>query len=249
MYGINGKPFISLDEHIDVAGFTALHDKLCYGIAMSYWDQGNYGPGIYKRGEVTDLFWLEADLFNKRHPDAEAVNAMRFFDINQKRKYLKLKYGVYNPSHTVYLKKPNGRDYHSIAKPEATPWTDNASHFPELVKWINGLPFKAIGRALFFIHEHDCDLVMHSDLKYSKELGQRYIADQPHTAEFIWIRSTADKSFFVYDESTNTKHYVKGNTAWFNSYDIHGGDREKTMTFSLRVDGSFTNELREKLLS
>lgn len=248
MYGVNGKPFISLDEHLDIDGFTSLHDKMCHGIALSYWDQGNYGPGVYDRSSVTDLFWLEADLYNKRHPDSEKVNAMRFFDINQKRKYLKLRYGVYNPSHTVYLKKPNGRDYYSIAKPDSNPWTDNATHFPELVKWIKELPFQDIGRALFFIHEHDCDLVMHSDLKYAKEPGQKYKADQPYESEFVWIRSTPDKSFYVFNENTGEKHYVKGNSAWFNSYDLHGGDREKVMTFSLRVDGKFTDEFRQKLL-
>lgn len=247
MYGINGKPYISLDEHIDVEGFTSLHDKMCYGIALSYWDQGNYGPGVYERDKVNDLFWLEADLFNKRHPDWQKVAGMRFFDINQKRKYLKLKYGVYNPSHTVYLKKPQGRDYHSIAKADANPWTDNATHFPELTKWIKEQPFESIGRVIFFIHEHDCDLVKHSDLKYSKEPSQRYTADQPHETEFIWIRPTMDKSFFVYNEATDEKIYVKGHSAWFNSYDVHGGDREPVMTFSLRIDGVFTDNFRKKL--
>lgn len=247
MKGIKGQPYIDLDQHIDIDGFRALDHKMCYGIAKSYWDQGNYGPGIYDRSAHQDLFWLEADIYNRRHPDWEELSKLQFEDINQRRKYLKLRYGVYNPSHTIYLKKPSGRNYYSIANSSENPWTDNKKHFPELVAWIERLPFESIGRVIFFVHEHDCDLVMHSDLKYSKEPSEKYKANSPHETEFVWIRPNMGKNFFVYDEERNERMYVKGYSAFFNSYDVHGGDATDTMTYSLRVDGTYTSEFRKQL--
>lgn len=248
MHGINSQPFIDLDTHIDIEGFKALHLESCYGLSRSYWDQGNYGPGVYEKNEYTDLFWIEADLFMKRHPDWEEISRLQFGDINEKRKYLKLRYGIYNPSHTIYLKKPNGRDYHSIAKANANPWTDNCQHFPNVVEWIKALPFESIGRVLYFVHEHDCDLVRHSDLKHSRDPAVKYVANHPHEAEFVWIRATKDKGFYIYDETTGAKHHVTGHAAWFNSYDVHGGDPTENMTYSLRIDGVFTPEFRKLLL-
>lgn len=248
MHGINGQPWIDLDSHIDVEGFKNLNLENIYGISRSFWDQGNYGPGVYDRTKKNDLFWLEADLYMKRHPDWQEIAELKFLDINEKRRYLKLRYGIYNPSHTIYLKKPIGRDYHSIANEAANPWTDNSRFFPNVVEWIKKLPFESIGRALYFLHEHDCDLVMHSDLKHSSNSAVKYVADQPHGTEFVWIRATKDKGFYVYDEANNVKHHVSSYSAWFNSYDVHGGDPTENMTYSLRIDGVFTKEFREKLL-
>lgn len=248
MHGINGQPFVDLDPFLDIEGFRQLNLESCYGLARSHWDEGNYGPGVYERPRETDLFWTEADLYMKRHPDWEEVGKLTFADINERRRYLKLRYGIYNPSHTVYLKKPNGRDYHSIANPDANPWTENSRFFPKVVEWVRKLPFESIGRVLYFVHEHDCDLVKHSDLKHSRDPAVRYVANNPHEAEFVWIRATKDKGFYVYDEATGTKHHVKGYAAWFNSFDVHGGDPTDNMTYSLRVDGVFQADFRRALL-
>jgi hypothetical protein len=51
----------------------------------------------------------------------------------------------------------------------------------------------------------------------------------------------------VLDEATNTKHYIRGQSSWFNSFDIHGADAFPSMTWSLRIDGKFTNEFRNLL--
>jgi hypothetical protein len=247
MIGINGKPYIDLDPFLDVEGFKNLHLESCYGISRSVWDQGNYGPGVYDRSKP-DLFWTEADLYTRRHPDWEEIAQLQFKDINERRKYLKLRYGIYNPSSTIYLRKPVGRDYHSIAEASANPWTANCQFFPNVVKWVKELPFAELGRVLFFVHEHDCDLVKHSDLKHSGSADKKYIADKPHEAEFIWIRPNKDKGFFVWDEVNDVKHHVTSYSAWFNSFDVHGGDPTPMMTYSLRADGVFTDEFRAKVL-
>ena len=44
--GIGGKPFINLDEHIDIAEFKSLHYKICKGISPLILDKLNLISGF-----------------------------------------------------------------------------------------------------------------------------------------------------------------------------------------------------------
>ena len=255
MYGIQGQPIIELDNYIDHAGFTALVEEQYAGIAKSEWTAGSFGPGVFAKDLGRDLFHLEMGTYLNRgaaplHPEAETVRrATVGMTLNQRRLYLKLKYGLYNSGSSVYLRIPKSQDYQSLNRPDMNEWTANCKHFPKLVEWIKRLPMESLGRVLFFVNEHRCPVIEHSDMHHSKA-DKAYVADNKHSHEFIWIKPQIEfsKSFYVLDEQTGAKHYVKGNSAWFNSFDVHGGDPCDTMTWSLRVDGVFKPELRKALL-
>lgn len=251
MYGINRQPLIDLDERIDVERFSRLKDEMDAGIAKSHWEAGSFGPGVYEKQVDRDLFNLEEVLLpGGKHPDAPHVMQVLagMPGLTQRRRYLKLRYGLYSSSHSVYLRRPKEDNYFAINKSDDCVWTGDEKHFPNLVRWIQDLPFASIGRILFFINEHLCPVVAHSDLKSSQQ-SKGYVANHPHGYEFIWIRPTVEegKNFYILDEATGVKHYVKGRSCWFNSFDIHGADPSPTMTYSLRVDGRFTPEFKRKL--
>ena len=255
MYGINGQAVIDLDPFIDVAGFNALVEECHLGMARSQWEISSFGPGVYDKVLARDLFAIEMGIYQPAgpgrpaHPDADYLRTvLKNMTPNQRRTYLKLRYGVYSSGQSVYLRRSLTNDYKLINQPNANKWTACAAHFPNLVGWIKALPFAELGRILFFINEHLCPVVEHSDLHASLK-PRGYVANQPHGYEFLWIRPKADssKSFYVLDESTQERHYVKGSAAWFNSFDVHGADPGPTMTWSLRVDGVFTPALRKAL--
>src|SRR5436190_10566198 len=106
MYGINNRPMIDLDEYVDVARFASLKDEIDIGLAKSDWEPGSFGPEIYEKKRGWDLFNLEeVSIPQGKHPDsaqvAPVLSAMP--TLTQKRRYLKLRYGLYNSSHSVYL--------------------------------------------------------------------------------------------------------------------------------------------------
>jgi hypothetical protein len=55
------------------------------------------------------------------------------------------------------------------------------------------------------------------------------------------------KTFYVYNEDTKEKHIVDSPAAFFNDLDMHGGEVCQSMTWSLRIDGVFSEEFRKKL--
>lgn len=254
MHGIHGQGMIDLDPHVDVAGFNALLEECRLGLAMSQWDIGSFGPGVYEKDLTRDLFAIETGAHavgagQTPHPDAPYLRQVfSKMNSNQRRLYLKLRYGLYIAGNSVYLRAPTDNNYLSINRAEATQWTANASHFPGLLAWIARLPFQSVGRVMFFVSEHLCPVVEHSD-GHGDPGNRAYVANRRHHNEFLWIRPKLDlaKTLYVLDEATGERHPVRGQAAWFNSFDVHGADAGDTMTWSLRVDGIFSDALRERI--
>ncbi len=249
MYGIDGHPVVELDSLINWKGYAALKDEIDYGLAQSEWEMGSFGPGVYDKVLHRDLYHIEQSVYADRANPELQGRLVRLSTQNKRRLYLKLKYGLYNPNSSVYLRKPIDHNYFKIEYEDGCRNTENTQFFPGVMSWISTLPMQEVGRVLFFVNEHDCRVEEHSDLKHSKS-NRGYIAEHPHRHEFIWIRGSIDggKSFYVLDELTGNKFYVEGHAAWFNSFDVHGADPSPTMTYSLRVDGRFTNSFRAQIL-
>jgi hypothetical protein len=249
MIGINNTPFIDCSPFIDIEGIKKLEKEICFGIARSEIQAGIYGPGIRDLKERKSFLTLAEQY---KTPESPAMDKLTLATMsrNQRSLFFKLYEGLYNASTTVYLRDikektnpfsrksgPHKKDYVEKDSFEKTEWTDDIKYFPLLKKWIETLPFSEIGRVLFFIHEHDCELLVHKD-------GTNY---KPHNTEFLWINPCMVKKMYIWDEDTNTKHYIDSPVGFFNTYDWHGGDRSAKMTWTLRVDGKFTDEFRKML--
>lgn len=237
--GIAGNAYLNLDSYLDLEPFKALHESICAGIARSKRIVGSYGDGALKPSGYFDL-WDAVETYHSLsvdHPIRLQGKALEQ-DPGAFKCYLKLVLGAYAPSSSVYLK--SYRRYTRKSYAQDCYWEDNAKFFPELINYINTLPFTEYGRVLFFLHEHNSDMLIHSDVREDR----RY---QPHRSEFLWLRTKLDKDFFIFDPDTNKKYPVESYSAFFNDHDFHGGRPTKMMTFSLRIDGFFTEEFREKI--
>jgi hypothetical protein len=245
MIGIKGNPYIDCSSYIDLSPFTAdeLNFEICAGLALSNPSAGVYGPGILDAQKFGNFMLLDKEL---RSDTSHIKNTWLSMNHNQRSIFAKLYYKLYNPSSTVYLRSPKPKidgikAYLNKHDENFFTWTESIKHFPQLMQWINSeLPkvFDSYGRILFFIHDHDCKLLIHRD-------GFTY---RQHKNEFIWINpTTTKKKFFIYDDKTEERYYVDSPVVFFNDLDMHGGDPCPNMTWSLRIDGIFTQSFKDKL--
>ena len=242
MKGISGKPFIDCEAHLDIKYLEDLNLEICTGIAVSDIKAGVYGPGVENAERYGNFMLLRYKMSADKSQVGERWRKMTH---NQQNIFAKLYCHLYNPSTVCYLREPSKGSNHLLSymkKGDETSfeWTNNINNFPNLKVWLDsliGTVFEQYGRILFFIHDHDCSLVLHRD-------GMKSI---PHKNEFLWINPMGLKKFYVYDEDTETRYDVHAKAAFFNDLDMHGGDVNSQMTWTLRIDGVFTQQFREKL--
>jgi hypothetical protein len=252
--GIGGIPYINLDPYLDIEGFKKLHYEMCYGITKSSKKEGNIckpgGIGDYQVlpkplfQAIEDYYALSDDHEIKKYGKAigELSNRDEFVQ------YLKLSLGAYDPYKFIFIKSESGG---WETRFDEKPWTDDAQYFPGLVNWLNSLTdttgqnvFEYLGRVIFMLSEHDVTMPRHRDII----LPEENYTDHRH--EYIHIRSNIDKGFYIAD-GPHTKdedlHWVDCHACFFNDQDWHGGRHSNKQSFSLRIDGKFTDKFRKKI--
>ena len=128
-------------------------------------------------------------------------------------------------------------DYFDLDDPDLWEQTDNVDRFPELMAFIDTLPFERRARMMII-----CDL----EGRYVTAHRDHANIDVCH--EFIWFRTNLVKPFFVFNNKTEEKAYIDSYAAWFDTVNqFHGADACGKMSVSIRVDGKFTEEFRAKI--
>tara|TARA_R110002020_G_scaffold49105_13_gene140111 strand:- start:2414 stop:3040 length:627 start_codon:yes stop_codon:yes gene_type:complete len=120
-------------------------------------------------------------------------------------------------------------DYFLIDKGEY--WVDLPIYdeFPKIKRMVNELPFEHTGRIMLIFSKNGEEIVTHFDHDW-EEWRQ----------EMIWIRFNNNKRIFV------DNIYIEGNTCWFDSKKPHGTESDG-YSISMRVDGKFKSDFRNKL--
>ena len=141
-------------------------------------------------------------------------------------------------SRMIYLAYSELPDsYFDLDKTELWHPTVHANEFALLMDFIKTLPFAATGRMLIMYDTAARQVPAHRD---------HIEIDLCH--EFLWFRSNLKKPFYLLNQKTGEKKYVEGHTAWFDSVNqYHGSDACEGLSFSIRVDGKFTDEFRNSI--
>ena len=141
-------------------------------------------------------------------------------------------------SRMVYLaESERDGDYYDLDKCDLWHPTAEADEFSELTEFIAALPFEATARMI----------IMYDDS------GRAVSAHRDHDStglchEFIWFRTNLEKPFYMLDARTGEQLYVKSHSAWFDTVNqFHGADETGALSFSIRVDGRFNEELRRQI--
>lgn len=141
-------------------------------------------------------------------------------------------------SRMVYLARTDTRDdYYELDRTELWRPTREAEEFAPLMEFIATLPFQATGRMIVMYDFNGRAVPAHRD---------HDIADLCH--EFVWFRTNFSKPFFMLNPATGEKRYVASHSAWFDTVNqYHGADAASGLSFSIRVDGRFTDEFRRNI--
>ncbi len=128
-------------------------------------------------------------------------------------------------------------DYLDLDRTDVWQFTEAAEEFAELMNFIGTLPFKTTGRMLIIYDDSGAAVPAHRD---------HVETDVCH--EFVWFRTNTKKPLYMLNHLTNEKLYVESYSAWFDSVNqYHGSDSIGGLSFSIRVDGVFTDEFRQKI--
>lgn len=247
--GIKKTPIISMDQYIDHSMDSELHIECCQGLALS----SEYKMGMIY-GDITpeeeikykgNGSWTKI-IKNLNSIDPTGIHHKALKEIIEKSpkgmemqsvyKYVYFALGSAIPwFFAVYLKHSD----FGKKTTENTNWTDASKHFPKLLNYIKTLPFKEIGRVLFFTTYPNAGVTIHRDsiVTEHKDHNINLFFDAGWRPSFVW------------DEHTKKKHYlpVGSKSYFFNNRDYHGVDSEPTFRYTLRIDGTFTDELCHKL--
>jgi hypothetical protein len=128
-------------------------------------------------------------------------------------------------------------DYFDLDRTEVWTPTEDAREFVLLMDFIATLPFKATGRMLIIYDDEGRAGPAHRD-HVETELCH----------EFVWLRTNFRKPFYMLDHRTGQRRYVESYSAWFDTVNqFHGTDAHEGLGFSIRVDGVFTDEFRQRI--
>jgi hypothetical protein len=141
-------------------------------------------------------------------------------------------------SRLVYLaQSEREQNYYDLDNCDVWHPTPDAEEFSELMDFIAGLPFEATARMI----------IMYDDS------GRAVSAHRDHDSidlchEFIWFRTNLDKPFYMLNSDTGERLYVQSHSAWFDTVNqFHGADATGSLSFSIRVDGRFNEEFRQRI--
>jgi hypothetical protein len=128
-------------------------------------------------------------------------------------------------------------NYYDLDRTEIWEPSAEAAEFAPLMDFIATLPFAATGRML----------IMYDPI------GRAVSAHKDHDStdlchEFIWFRTNPSKPFYMLNPETGERAYVAGHAAWFDTVNqFHGADSSGGLSFSIRVDGLFSEEFRSQI--
>lgn len=261
LVGLWGRPYLRLDDHVDLAALDALHDEVCLALAqlpvdytggshraMGIMPPGREAEALIDYGEVIRA--LDEDGFRvfrglgddpeEGDPDDRgAYGEERAIPLSRKQMlWLKYRHGVYFPW-KVYLEMIPNRWWDSKADPRGKRFTRHAEALlPRTVAFVRSLPFKHIGRCnVMGLEAHDHGTV-HRD---GDPREQR--APDP----FITLCPAPGKRLYLWDAQREVSTEVQGRAYWFNDHDFHGVHADPFFRYSIRVDGEFTDEFYESL--
>ena len=135
----------------------------------------------------------------------------------------------------AYSERPDS--YFDLDKTELWHRSEAAQEYSLLMDFIETLPFQATGRMMIMYDDVARPIPPHRD-HIETEICH----------EFLWFRTNLKKPFYLLNHHTGEKQYVDTYTAWFDSVNqFHGTNPVDGLSFSIRVDGRFTDEFRARI--
>jgi hypothetical protein len=261
--GIFGRPFVALDELLDLGPLDEIHEEVCLALAevpidytggshrsMGIVPESRAGECLVDYGEViAAMSDVEFDTFRRLSDEPERIDPARRAELafgeerdvplsRRQMLWLKTRFGVYFPWKAYVELIPN-RTWGDKSTAAGKAFTRTArAFFPKTIAFVAALPFLEIGRCnVMGLEAHDHGTV-HRD-------GDPVEQDAPD--HFITLCPAGNKRLFLWEEVDREKTPVQGRAYWFNDFDYHGVDDDPFFRYSIRVDGVFRPEFVERV--
>ena len=243
---IKGQLYVDLSKYIDLKKFDSLIPGICRGIATSSHLAVSglqiYHPGtVHTRAQNIDTNPL-SEVYAQycELPDDHPLKiAGKDLTYNQRTTFLKYALGAY--------------DHYAVYKiiDKTYPVNEIGSHFPELVDWIQSLKdcgiFKSFWSASVMAldaggipwEHHDPENPATGIYDPTADLSKQLIT------EFIHIKTDLDRPFYMIDPETKNRVYHDTRVAWWDERDWHGGEPINRPTYTVRVNGRFTDKFKK----
>ena len=128
-------------------------------------------------------------------------------------------------------------NYLDLDRSELWTKTPEADSFTLLMEFIATLPFESTGRILIIYDDTGATVPAHRDHENTNICN-----------DFIWFRTNLKKPFYLLDQHSGEKLYVNSYSAWFDAVNqFHGSDAADGLSFSIRVDGHFTETFKRQI--
>lgn len=249
--GKNRLPIINMDKYIDHTANEDLHTECLAGLAMS---EDNFKMGMFwgalppwEEERLHGKSWTTI-LQNIEQYDPTGIHRRKLHELaerghNEDPKYHKAMYRyIYYalPAVIPWFFGLSLKDNHFFTKTSGGHYSEAAKNFPNVIDYIESLKiFKEVGRILFFCTYPGAGVACHRDapMRNHRDHNINLFFDGGARPSFVW------------DEKTDTKHYLdpSAHSYGFNNRDYHGVDPEPNFRYTLRVDGTFTDEMCDEL--
>lgn len=231
---IGDKLWVGFDEHIDLRRLESLELELITGIAKArqYIEPLTVGS----RNCQFDKSICETLVWMLENPDDPELKQLQEQGATFHEQY---DFVRYRHKTAVFGEKLMLRAYENYAGGFARKHIARLNKDREAYKFFPGLRsfiddsgiFKEVGRVIIFLTPPGSGVPIHSD----------YADGQTRRDQFLWLNIKGQKSFFILDENLQ-KDYITASSAVFDNTTWHGGDPNPGSSFTVRVDGLFTDE-------
>ena len=234
----NSQLFIDLEKHIDLTEWDNLKPEICRGIATAKdlaWDGIHFTYGVIRplaQGITVNPLWHVVKTWKELPEDNPLKLAGRDLNHNQLTEYLKYSFGAYD----FYCVYPVVGEENVLG--------ECSKHFPGLVKWIQSLVDSGIFESLYQVNLITVDS---GGIPWEHSDPATLETSSSTLSEFIHIKTDCDRPFYIIDPDTNERVFMNTRAAWWNETVWHGGLPIQRPTYTLRINGIFTDEFRTKI--
>lgn len=256
MKGVFGKPYICMDEYVNAKLLKDIVPDINYGLAKAnsfkrlnygienhdeHWTAGSIGSDI----KHAYNYWKEKETDSRLLEYGESLYKTNMVEFHT---WLVYQYDVFEMLHYMVLREFD-RDINEtyfpydneIENPYKCKWTDESKHFPSLQRWAEQLPFEKLGPVVILLKNANMQTVRHND-----KFKHNRIYD--HEEHFIWCDPRGSNKLWIEDENQNKISMEPGSCFYWNNHDYHGGwNPTYRVDYSIRIEGVFTKELRDRL--
>jgi hypothetical protein len=236
--------FIDLEQYVDLAEFDKLRPEISKGIAtashlcidgIQQIPEGTIHPHV--QGMLVNPLYEAVSKYNSLPEDDPIKIGGAGLTYNQLTNYLKNAVGAY----CAYRLFPVIGEKFTLG--------ETAEHFPNLLQWIISFKTNNIFKSLYSSNlisvEANGIPWEHYDPK--EECEQPDENGRPFVPEFIHIKTDCDRPFYIVDPETGERTFMNTRAAYWNERDWHGGLPIPRPTYTLRINGRFSDEFKKKI--